>query len=328
MAKRSTKSDRDYRSSVREIKKLRKIGQGSGRSVYRRDADTVVKLGINDQGIHQNKAEAMCSKRRLPLTPAVPSWDDEFRWIDQEYVEDITEKKFEDLTGITFLQFREAISLTGTGVPDRVSPSVANNRFFRTAIDLLSSCNLMFSDMAEFQHWGIGRDGKIKIRDYGFDVALSDAMFEKVMAEQRAARSGNPSARQVRAPTREDWEQRRKDLIEEHDLDKFYSFYYPNEKHLSVDLISVPKAVRGSGNASLAMKDTLAWADRNGVTVTLSPTSEFGASKKRLEKWYRSMGFVPNKGRNKDFRFTDAMIRQPRPVTPRARRMASKLSNP
>ncbi len=194
-------SDRDYRSSMREIKKLRKIGQGSGRAVYRRDGATVVKLGTNDQGIHQNKAEAMCSKRRLPLTPGVPRWDDEFRWIDQEYVEDITEKQFEEITGITFFQFREAIALTGTGASGRVSPSVAKNRFFRNAIDLLSSCNLMFPDMAEFDHWGIGRDGKIKIRDYGFDVALSDIMYEKAQAE-RLARPKNPDGRPVTPRTR------------------------------------------------------------------------------------------------------------------------------
>lgn len=116
-------------------------------------------------------------------------------------------------------------------------------------------------------------------------------------------------------PSREDWNERRKSMVERHGLDKFYTGYSPDNRHLSVDLISVPKDRRGQGGATAAMKETLDWADQNGVTVTLSPTSEFGASKKRLEKWYAGMGFVPNKGRNKDFRFTDSMLRTPQTRT-------------
>jgi mutator protein MutT len=116
-------------------------------------------------------------------------------------------------------------------------------------------------------------------------------------------------------PSREEWNETRDSMKERHGLDKFYTAYRPDDRHLSVDLISVDESRRGEGNASSAMQETLDWADSNGVTVTLTPTSEFGSSKKRLEKWYRGMGFVPNKGRNKDFRFQDAMIRVPQSKT-------------
>jgi DNA topoisomerase IB/GNAT superfamily N-acetyltransferase len=112
-------------------------------------------------------------------------------------------------------------------------------------------------------------------------------------------------------PSQEDWDSLRKSLIREHGLDKFHVSYLPGKAHLSINLISVDKSQRGEGKASKAMRNTLEWADKNGVTVTLTPTSEFGASKKRLEKWYRSMGFVPNKGRSKDFRFQDTLLRIP-----------------
>jgi len=118
-----------------------------------------------------------------------------------------------------------------------------------------------------------------------------------------------------RNPAIESWMAMRDAIAEAHGLSKFQASYHPAEQHLSVDLISVPDGSKGEGHAAAAMKDTLDWADAHGVTVTLSPTAEFGASKKRLERWYRSMGFVPNKGRNKDFRFTDAMLRPPKEST-------------
>jgi len=45
------------------------------------------------------------------------------------------------------------------------------------------------------------------------------------------------------------------------------------------------------------------------MRLALTPTKAFGASKGRLEKWYRRHGFVPNKGRNKDFSTKESMIR-------------------
>jgi GNAT superfamily N-acetyltransferase/uncharacterized protein YukE len=120
-------------------------------------------------------------------------------------------------------------------------------------------------------------------------------------------------------PSREEWDALRKSMIERHSLTDSHAAYRPQHRHMSVDLIRVNEDRRGSGSASRAMEETLDWVDSNGVTVTFTPTSEFGSSKKHLEKWYRGMGFVPNKGpnkgRNKDFRFQDAMIRTPQAKT-------------
>ena len=126
------------------------------------------------------------------------------------------------------------------------------------------------------------------------------------------------------AGARDGWPAARDRIWAKHGLAKFATRYDTKAKHLAIDLISVPAESKGQGNASRAMKDALAWADDHGVTVTLSPTSEFGSSKARLTKWYRSLGFVPNKGRNKDFRFTEAMIRPPTTQTMASSPKASK----
>ena len=80
----------------------------------------------------------------------------------------------------------------------------------------------------------------------------------------------------------------------------------------TLDSIVVPKERRKEGVGSKAMEDIVQWADELGVIVSLHPSSDFGGSVAKLRKFYAKFGFVPNKGRNKDFRTRDAMIRYPK----------------
>lgn len=86
-----------------------------------------------------------------------------------------------------------------------------------------------------------------------------------------------------------------------------------NGETAEVILVSVPKAKRRGGAARKAMQEFLAATDAAGLTVFLTahPMGKGGASKTALEKFYKSLGFVENKGRNKDFRAMQGMVRQP-----------------
>jgi len=80
---------------------------------------------------------------------------------------------------------------------------------------------------------------------------------------------------------------------------------------IKVGMIS--SANQGQGLASGAIKELTDLADRYGVPIALTPGQPEGGSgglsNKQLKDWYGRNGFVPNKGRNKDFAYTDAMIR-------------------
>ncbi len=76
--------------------------------------------------------------------------------------------------------------------------------------------------------------------------------------------------------------------------------------------IVVPEAERSRGLGSKVMADLIAEADAKGIPLALSPTSDFGGSKARLMEFYERFGFVPNKGKNKDFATRETMIRPPR----------------
>ena len=87
-------------------------------------------------------------------------------------------------------------------------------------------------------------------------------------------------------------------------------------------IIRVPAELRDEGRATRAMQSLIAYADQSGKRIDVSPTGEFGASKKRLIAWYKRLGFVENKGANKDFAISATMYRLPSaPVLEQAARI-------
>lgn len=83
--------------------------------------------------------------------------------------------------------------------------------------------------------------------------------------------------------------------------------------------IHFPKELRKQGLGTLVMQEITDWADSNGSVLVLTASTDFGAtSVSRLKKFYKRFGFKENKGRNKDFRFFDSMIRLPSRKNPSA----------
>ena len=84
---------------------------------------------------------------------------------------------------------------------------------------------------------------------------------------------------------------------------------------LKLNMIAVAKENQGKGAGSEAMRRILAFADENGLRITLTPglpNDGFGTtSRSRLVKFYKQFGFVENKGRNKDFSISEGMYREP-----------------
>ena len=83
------------------------------------------------------------------------------------------------------------------------------------------------------------------------------------------------------------------------------------EKGYVLSRIIVPKELRNTGVGSKAMKELTDKADREGAIIALTPDNTYGGSKTRLTQFYKRFGFVPNKGRNKDFNYRETMIRYP-----------------
>jgi hypothetical protein len=74
--------------------------------------------------------------------------------------------------------------------------------------------------------------------------------------------------------------------------------------------IVIPEDERGRGAGSDFMEELNAWSDETGITVALTPSSDFGGTVSRLKEFYERHGYVKNSGSNKDYSIRDTMYRQ------------------
>ena len=107
-------------------------------------------------------------------------------------------------------------------------------------------------------------------------------------------------------------------------LDKISKAYGKKHRGVNVDAsydqkynrnrvhnIWVPPHLRSQGIGGRIMKGLGSYADKNDMTSTLNQAPERG-KKAKLAKFYKSHGYEPNKGRNKDFTTRDTFIRTPK----------------
>jgi len=86
------------------------------------------------------------------------------------------------------------------------------------------------------------------------------------------------------------------------------------KKDINLSRIVVPKEMRNQGVGTQVMSDLSEYADNIGKRITLTPSSDFGGSVPKLKAFYKELGFVENKGKNKDFSTREAMYREPQLV--------------
>ena len=80
---------------------------------------------------------------------------------------------------------------------------------------------------------------------------------------------------------------------------------------LHLDRIVVPASARGDGIGSRYLGRLVAYADRVGKVVTLTPSSDHGGNVARLVRFYEGFGFRKNKGRARDLEISEEMYRLP-----------------
>lgn len=86
----------------------------------------------------------------------------------------------------------------------------------------------------------------------------------------------------------------------------------PESETLSLSKIVIPKEQRNKGIGTKVINDIIDYANSVNKKITLTPSTDFGGtSVKRLTDFYKSLGFVENKGKNKDFTIKDSMYRNP-----------------
>lgn len=88
---------------------------------------------------------------------------------------------------------------------------------------------------------------------------------------------------------------------------------YNNKKgnYLTLSKIEILPNYQGHGYATEAMKQIIEYANKNNLTIILTPDSYKGSNVNRLIKWHKSLGFIMNKGNKKDFGHMQLMYKLP-----------------
>lgn len=106
-------------------------------------------------------------------------------------------------------------------------------------------------------------------------------------------------------------------MIEDYLLKKYGKYlkaiHIFEKKHkITMDRIIINDESRNMGIGTKIMMDLIKYTDENNKTIGVTPSEDFGGVKSKLIKFYKRFGFVSNKGRNKNFEFTQAMVREPK----------------
>lgn len=81
---------------------------------------------------------------------------------------------------------------------------------------------------------------------------------------------------------------------------------------LNLTKIEIFEDYRREGYATQVMNQIIDYANDKGATIILTPDPYLkNITKKNLEDWYKSFGFIMNKGKNKDFTHKELMYKLP-----------------
>lgn len=164
-------------------KNLKHLSSGSSRIVYLTPGETIVKLAKNDKGIAQNKAEAN-PEMKSPFLNKILKHAPNYTWIETQYLDKITVKEFEEMAGITFSDFDEAIRFGLKNVSDNKDltkpknfDKVAGSEIYKEMKRVGERFKLMPGDIARISSWGT-KDGHPILIDAGLTAQVFADFYE------------------------------------------------------------------------------------------------------------------------------------------------------
>lgn len=161
---------------------LKHLSSGSSRVIYVMDDGVVLKLAKNKKGLAQNKAEANPEIKSKYINKTLAA-DKDGIWKTSPYLEKITEKDFEELTGINFKDFGAALSY---GLQDVAGDSeekpkgfgeIAKSEIYKDLVAIGKKWDLMPGDLERISSWCKDKDHPVVV-DIGLTRKIFDEFYE------------------------------------------------------------------------------------------------------------------------------------------------------
>lgn len=164
-------------------KNLDHLSSGSSRVVYKLKDGSILKLAKNDRGLAQNKVEGN-PKMKSPFLNKLIKKAKNHAWINMTFLDKITEKEFEKMTGVKFGDFGKAINFGLKDVsdsPGKKKPKnfeeISKTKVYKALYNAGKEFKLMPGDMARISSWGT-KDGHPVLIDAGLTKEIYDKYYE------------------------------------------------------------------------------------------------------------------------------------------------------
>jgi hypothetical protein len=163
-------------------KNLEHLSSGSSRIVYLTTDKTVIKLAKNDKGIAQNKAEANPKVKSKYINKIIGKAKN-YSWIQTAYLDKLTEKEFEEITGINFEDFGDCIKygLRELSSSKKKKPStfdgISKTEIYKEIEKVGKKNSLMGGDFARISSYGV-KDGHPVLIDTGLTKQIFESLYE------------------------------------------------------------------------------------------------------------------------------------------------------
>lgn len=164
-------------------KNLEHLSSGSSRIVYLTPEKTIIKMAKNDKGIAQNKAECNPDMKSKFINQVI-NHAKNYAWMQTHRLEKITEKEFEEMTGLNFDDFGESIRYGLKNVSENSEAKkpknfdkVEKSEIYREMKKIGERFKLMPGDLARISSWGT-KDGRPVLIDAGLTKGVFADYYE------------------------------------------------------------------------------------------------------------------------------------------------------
>lgn len=162
-------------------KNLKHLSSGSSRVIYVLPGEKeVLKLAKNDRGVAQNKIESKIECKFINKTTRACS---EGCWKISPFLDKVTEKEFEKLSGFNFKEFGDALryglkDISGSDVDKPKNfDEISKSEMYKTLVKCAEKYDLMPGDLVRISSWG-QVDGHPTLLDAGLTKEIFEEFYE------------------------------------------------------------------------------------------------------------------------------------------------------
>lgn len=157
--------------------RLKKLGSGSARVVYKVDDEKVLKIAKNKKGIAQNSVEAEGYLQTYEIVAKVFETNYDDFWIEMEWAKKVTPTRFRDIVGIdikklwSFLFYEKSNRIQTANLTPEEIKKIDENEFVQNLMSLINDYDMVYpGDFGKLSSYGeVMREGKptIVLVDFG-----------------------------------------------------------------------------------------------------------------------------------------------------------------